>query len=234
MANRFSRYQLRTTDVDSAVTFYGQLFGADFWGRGIEVVPLPSALIARGVPPYWLGHVGVDDVVATMDRLLAAGATRLAAVAPDGGDAAGVVLRDPFGAMLALAPATVVTDRDRVAWHLLTTRDDVRASEVYADALGWALLEAYDLGPERGRHVAFSCDGSQRAVGSISDVARRPHVHPQWLYFFPTADLDASLHTVRDLDGLALPATATADGHRVAVCDDPQGAAFALYETSRP
>jgi uncharacterized protein len=134
---------------------------------------------------------------------------------------------------ISLSPeADGAADADgRVAWHLLSARDEARASEAYADVLGWRPLEAYDLGGDRGRHVEFSCDGTDRAVGSMSDIARRPHVHPQWLYFFPTDDLDAALGRVRALDALPLAATTTADGHRVAPCDDPQGAAFALYET---
>ena len=61
-------------------------------------------------------------------------------------------------------------------------------------------------------------------------MASRPHVHAQWLYFFATPDLDASIARVRELGGLALRPTTTADGHRVVACDDPQGAAFGLYE----
>ena len=102
---------------------------------------------------------------------------------------------------------------------------------VYADILGWTALERQDLG-ERGRHVTFTWDGGRDAVGSTSDIARRPHVHAQWLFFFQTHDLDAALARVRDLGGLTLPVTTTPEGARVAACDDPQGAAFGLYENA--
>ena len=230
LPNRFCRYQLRTTDADGARAFYDALFGDGFWGKGIEVAPLPAAAAARGVPGYWLGHVGVEDVVPPMYRFLDAGASRLGAPPADGRDSAGVVLRDPFGAIVALAPVSGGSAAARVAWHLHSSRDEERAFAMYADILGWTAVERQDLG-ERGRHVTFAWDGSDRPVGSTSDIARRPHVHPQWLYFFATTDLDSSLVRVRDLGGLTLPATTTADGHRVAACDDPQGAAFGLYET---
>jgi predicted enzyme related to lactoylglutathione lyase len=55
-------------------------------------------------------------------------------------------------------------------------------------------------------------------------------VHAQWLYFFRTMDLDRALARVRELGGLTLPPSTTPDGHFLAACDDPQGAAFGLYQ----
>jgi predicted enzyme related to lactoylglutathione lyase len=230
MPNGFCRYELRTTDVDGARAFYRDLFGDDFWTDGIDLGPLPAAAAARGAPASWLGHIGVEDVVPPMYRFLDAGATRLGAPPPNGRDTAGVVLRDPFGAIFALTPAQA-TGRAAggVSWHRLAPRVEERAFGLYADILGWTALDRHDLG-ERGRHVTFAWDGASRPVGSASDVARRPHVHAQWLLFFPTPDLERSLARVRDLGGLPLPPTTTAEGDRVAACDDPQGAAFGLCQ----
>jgi uncharacterized protein len=227
--NPFSRYELRTPDVNGAVEFYRHLFGDHFWNRGVDVVPLPAPLAARGVPANWLGHIGVEDVVPPMYRFLEGGATRLGAPPADGRDTHGVVLRDPFGANVALSLVNHKPVEESVAWHLHTSRDEERAIAFYADILGWTPLERQDLG-ERGRHVTFAWDGTGPAVGSATDIARRPHVHAQWLFFFATQNLDASLARVRDLGGLPLQPTTTADGARVAACDDPQGAAFGLYE----
>jgi predicted enzyme related to lactoylglutathione lyase len=229
MPNPFSRYQLRTTDVAGARAFYGALFGGEFWGPGIDVTPLPTALAGRGVPANWLGHIGVEDVVPPMYRFMDAGATRLGAPPPDGRDTAGVVLRDPLGANVALTPLEAARAAARVAWHLHLSRDEERALEVYASVLEWTALERQDLG-ERGRHVTFAWDAGGRTVGSTSDMARRPHVHAQWLFFFATPDFDALLARVRELGGLVTRPERTADGHRVVACDDPQGAAFGLYE----
>ena len=229
MPNRFCRYELRSTDVDGARAFYADLLGRHFWGDGLDVAPLPAAAAARGVPGYWLGHIAVEDVVPPMYRFLDAGATRLGAPPTDGRDSAGVVLRDPFGAIVALAPSTAASSAERIAWHLHVSRDEERAFGFYGDVLGWTPLDRRDLG-ERGRHVTFTWDATGRAMGSTCDVASRPHVHAQWLYFFSTPDLDASTARVRELGGLALGPTTTADGHRVVACDDPQGAAFGLYE----
>ena len=74
MANRFRRYELRTTDLEGARAFYADLFGDRFWAGAIEVAALPAAAAARGAPPYWLGHVAVEDVVPPMYRFFDAGA----------------------------------------------------------------------------------------------------------------------------------------------------------------
>src|ERR1051326_8327466 len=68
------------------------------------------------------------------------------------------------------------------------------------------------------------------ALGSISNIAQQPHVHPQWLYFFRTARLPDALAKVRAHGGLTLPPMENGRRDLVAVCDDPQGAAFAFYE----
>ena len=68
-----------------------------------------------------------------------------------------------------------------------------------------------------------------RSVGSVADTARLPGVHPQWLFFFPVADLEASLEKVRAAGGIALAPFRTSNGHRAVACDDPQRAAFGLW-----
>ena len=232
MPSPFCRYVLRSLDVDAARVFYREVFGPEFWGRAVDIAPLPARAAARGVPGYWLGHVGVDDVVPPMYRFLEAGATRLDPPPTGGRDTGSVVLRDPFGAIVALTPATGAHLESPVAWHLLSSRDEERAMQVYGDILGWSAVERQDLGP-RGRHVTFSFKGDQRVVGSTSDIANRPHVHAQWLYFFGVPDFDATITRVRERAGLVLPPATTPHGHRVVACDDPQGAAFGIYETVR-
>lgn len=230
--NRFCRYELRTTDVEAGRAFYRELFGAEFWSAGLDVVPLPPRAAAAGAPSNWVGHIGVDDVVGMMLRFLDCGAKPLGPM-PQGSDATDAFLRDPFGAVVALSSNTSAPEVQRVAWHLLSARDEMQAFAVYSALFGWVALETHDLGMLGGRHVTFAWDRADRPVGSASDVARLPHVHPQWLFFFRTEHLGASLAQVRELGGLTQPPTQTATGDLVAACDDPQGAAFGLYEMAR-
>ncbi len=228
--SRFCHYELRTTDVEAAQAFYGDLLGPSFWEGSISVAELPAQAMARGAPAHWLGHIGVTDVVGTMRRFIESGATKLGPPPRAGDDDARGILRDPFGAIVALTPVNPALSADRVVWHLLSARDEAPAFAAYADLFGWTCLRTLDLGPEGGRHVTFAWEGSTHAVGSISNLASLPHVHPQWLFFFPTENLDESLARVRDSGGLTLPTLVTAEGSLVAPCDDPQGAAFALHQ----
>jgi predicted enzyme related to lactoylglutathione lyase len=232
MANRFCHYELRTIDVDAAREFYSDLLGWSFWGEGVDVVPLPAQAAARGAPPHWLGHIGVDDVTASVSRFVQHGATPLGPLVPTYGTERAIV-RDPFGAVVALTSAACAARGDRIVWQVLNARDETAAFAVYRDLFGWTPLEALDLGADRGRYQTFRWNDSTDAVGSTSNAASQPQVHPQWLFFFGTANLSASLALVRARGGLSVGVIETPNGHLVAPCDDPQGAAFGLYEVIR-
>lgn len=219
---RFSRHLLRTSDVPAATAFYDAVLGQ----RRDEIVPLPEAAIARGAPPHWLGHIAVSDVggaQALAGRFVERGALRLGP--PSAGD---VILRDPGGAILALTdargePATAV------AWYQLNTRDRAAATANYAALFGWSFTEQLDLGA-LGRHQRFAFASGEPISGVFSDVEGRPGVHTHWLFYFAVRSLEGALEQVRKHGGVAIGPLELPDGVRVAVCDDPQGAAFGLIE----
>ena len=63
----------------------------------------------------------------------------------------------------------------------------------------------------------------------MMDIAGRPGVHPHWLFHFRVPALEPAMDAVRAGGGVVLPPVTLPGGARVAVCDDPQGAAFALH-----
>jgi predicted enzyme related to lactoylglutathione lyase len=244
MANgRFERYELRTTDLNAARAFYTDVFGLQFWRAELSIVALPERAAAQGAPAHWLGHIGVRDVERTVGEMVALGGQQLGPMHRRGDGSPAAVLRDPFGAVLAIsdiAPAlrgraisisdqTSAVHGDAVAWHLSCTRDHERAFAAYAALFGWSATELLDRG-ELGWHQHFAWDESRRTVGSMSDGARLPHVHPQWLFFFPVDDIAAAVARVRAHGGLVVDTMQTASGDLVAPCDDAQGAAFGLYQ----
>ena len=222
---RFCRIALRTTDVPAARLFYRALLGDD----GAEIVPLAAEAIARGARPHWLGHLGVADVESVARAFVEQGATRLGPTraGADGGTVA--ILRDPGDAIVALATPSSAPVRPDVVWHSLNTADLARATASYCALMGWQLTQAAELGP-LGRHHRFAWSPGGLSVGSMADLAGRPGVHPHWLFHFRVAALEPALVTVRAAGGLALDPVTLPDGTRLAVCDDPQGAAFALQE----
>ena len=95
----FFRYDLRTTDVAGARAFYTAVSR----NGDATIFQLHEQAIARGARPHWLGYLQVDDVDSSASAFAARGATLLGPkwVNPEGLEAA--VMRDPGGAVIALA-----------------------------------------------------------------------------------------------------------------------------------
>jgi len=222
---RFCRFELRTTDVPAARLFYRALLGDE----GADIVPLPAAAIARGGRPHWLGHLGVADVEGVARAFVAEGATPLGPSRATATGGAVAILRDPGGAVVALATPSSAPVREDVVWHSLNTADLARATASYRALMGWQLTAVVDLGPH-GRQHQFAWSPGGPSVGAISDIAGRPGVHPHWLFHFRVAALEPALAAVRAAGGLVLDPLTLPNGARIAVCDDAQGAAFALQE----
>jgi uncharacterized protein len=224
---RFFEITLRTHDVDAARAFYASVLG----GADFEVVRLHEQAVARGAPAHWLGLLDVDDVRAAVCAFVARGATALSPTWRNPAGLEGATLRDPGGALLGLArpPRAVEGEDSGVAWHVLHTADVARAKVDYAELFGWELKAPIELGA-LGVFHPFSWVPGGEVVGVMGDISARPGVHPQWLFHFPVAALEPAMQTVRAAGGRVIGPLALPSGERVAVCDDPQGAAFALLE----
>lgn len=228
MTTRFCRIELRTTDVPAARLFYRGLLGDE----GADIVPLPAEALARGARPHWLGQLGVADVESAVRAFVAEGATPLGPIRPAAGGGAVAILRDAGGAVVALATPPSAPVRADVVWHALNTTDLARATASYCALFGWQLTDTVDLGP-LGQHQMFtwsSGGGRVGSVGSMAGIAGRPGVHPHWLFHFRVPVLEPALAMVRAAGGLVLDPVTLPGGARIAVCDDPQGAAFALQQ----
>jgi predicted enzyme related to lactoylglutathione lyase len=223
---RFCRVQLRTTDVAAARAFYARVLGD---GVAPDVAVLPDDAVARGARPHWLGHIGVDDVEAVARAFVERGATRLGPTRPLDGGGQIAILRDPGAAVVALATPPPALPRNHVVWCLLNTADFARASAAYCQLLGWQLTDRLDLGA-LGVYHHFAWSAGEANAGAMSDIAGRPGVHPHWLFHFRVPVLDAALDVVRAQGGLVIGPFRAPSGERIAVCDDPQGGAFALRE----
>jgi uncharacterized protein len=223
---RFCRYELRTRDVAAAQAFYAAVLGE----RALSVVPLPPHVAAAGAPPHWLGYIAVDDVERAAQAFAERGATRLGPVRPMPQGGLCAVLRDPGSAIVALCTAPLAAaESEDVVWHHLNAADLAAARSAYCELFGWQLTSQVDLGAY-GLFQQFAWAAGGRAVGAMSDIAERPAVHPHWLFYFGVSALDSALATVSAEGGSVIGPLVLPDGARIAVCDDPQGAAFALRE----
>lgn len=226
--SRIFTVQLRTTDIERARAFYSVVLD----GQDFVSFALPEQALARGARPHWLGYIDVPELGAALSAFVDRGATQLGPRfrTDDGLDAAAI--RDPGGAVVALsnAPAGGSRRGPEVAWYQLNTAHVARAKDYYRELCGWR-FEASESVPGAGvvnHPFAWRQDGAP--IGAMADIADRPGVHAHWLYHFRVPSLDRALEKVRALGGLALPPIELSSGTRVGVCDDAQGAAFALVE----
>jgi predicted enzyme related to lactoylglutathione lyase len=221
--------RLRTTECERARDFYAAVLGRD----DAVIVELRAQALSRGARPHWLGFIDVAELEPTLSAFVARGAQQLGpSLRSVEGEVA--VVRDPGGAVVALAAALAPSAGPEVVWYQLNTADVARAKLVYGELFGWHCSEPEVVAAAGVVNHPFAWRAGEVPVGAMADVAGRPSVHPHWLFHFAVAGLDLALEKARALGAVTLPVLTLPGGARVAVCDDPQGAAFALLERLRP
>ncbi|EYF05565.1 VOC family protein [Chondromyces apiculatus] len=241
-SSRFCWYELRTTDTASAQAFYTDVVGLqvrDAEGAAAfcladrpvaTLMKLSERAAAQGAPAHWLGHLGVDDVDAAAQRVIALGGAQLGPAQRTADGTPLVLLRDPGGAVLALRPRMDEAS-NAVIWHELHTVDRERVWPMYAELCGWHVTDSLDLGSEAGTYQIFGWDEGDLGAGAMMNSARSPGIHPHWLFYFRVEDLDAAVAKVRTREGKVMfGPMPIPGGGRIAMCEDPQGAAFAMLE----
>jgi predicted enzyme related to lactoylglutathione lyase len=243
---RFVWYELMTTDVAAARTFYAKVLG---WGVQDASMPdfaytfftvgnafagglmsLPEPVRKTGATPRWIGYVSVDDVDAAVDRIRRLGG----AVHVPPTDLLNIsrfaIVADPQMAPLAVIkwlkprdePLADPSEPGRVGWHELLAADCKTAFDFYGQLFDW---QKADAGPADAYQL-FSVAG--QTIGGM--YAKPPLVPaPLWLYYFNVRDINAAAERVRACGGQVVEGPVEVPGGNwIARCVDPQGAMFAL------
>lgn len=251
----FVWFDLMTTDVEAAKAFYSdvvgwtvQSFGADasrekpydmFVGsRGPMggCMDMPDEPKALGVPPHWLAYIHVPDIEGSLVRVAELGGQLMGRFAVDGvGQMA--IIRDPANAVVCLMQPT---DPDgapghagrpqagEVSWSELTADDLDTAWAFYSALLGWEVRSEMEMGP-MGTYRMYGPSGCDAVLGGMMTKPPQAPV-ASWLYYVNVVDLDGALERVKSGGGSIINGPMEVPGgDRVAVCMDPQGAAFALH-----
>ena len=249
-------YELITTDVAAAKTFYGDIVGwtaTDFptsaggmpytilnYGEtGVGgLMPLPEGMQTG---PGWFAYFHVDDVdakVAETER--AGGQTHMPAT-----DLPGVgriaMVSDPQGIVFYLmAPDPSMGDQEstsfsaslpgRCSWNELVTSDQKAALPFYSALLGWTSTEAMPMG-EMGDYTFVDC-GDVR-LGAMMDRAS-PEQPLKWTFYFAIPDVDAAVDKVKGHGGtVILGPMDVPGGQRIILAVDPQGASVGFVSGER-
>jgi len=112
-------------------------------------------------------------------------------------------------------------------WHELVTPDGAEATKFYTELFGWK-TEVMDMGAA-GPYTTWK--QGETEVGGMLNMELPEGVHPHWMTYIAVDDIYASLKMVKELGGAVhfgpLPVEGIGD---IAVCADPQGAAFSLMQ----
>jgi predicted enzyme related to lactoylglutathione lyase len=249
-ASRFIWYELMTSDVAAAETFYKSVVGwksepfagsamaytimkaGDTGVAGLMTVPAEAA--AMGARPAWLGYIYVDDVDAASAKLKQAGGT----VHREPADIPGVgrfsVVADPQGATFMLMhptgpdqPQPPMATPGLVGWRELYAKDWKTAFDFYSSQFGWRRSQAMDMG-EMGTYQLFSgASGGEDMGGMMTKPAQIPAA--AWIFYFNVPDIDAAARKVTEGGGKVLNGPMEVPGGSwIIQALDPQGAMFAL------
>ena len=250
-ADGFIWFELMTTDLRKAVTFYSSVM--DWEARDSGMPGMPYTIFGRGgkdvggmmswastgqdKPTKWMGHIYTTDVD-----------SEVKAVADDGGtlyrppqEIPGVgrfgVVADPQGAEYLLfqpntpeAPARLAPpEPGSVGWCELATTDWEKAWEFYARHYGWTEDAAIDMGP-MGTYQTFKMEAVTSGGGmmSIPPGNAVPMGGPAWSFYFIVDDIQAAASKVTTSGGTITQGPMQVPGSWVLRGIDTQGGHFAV------
>jgi len=231
---------LFTPDVDTAVSFYGDLFGwsvgepnKEFGGYRMflrDEEPIAGLMPNdTGQPSLWAIYLATPDITATVERATARGATLVADVMQIADLGTMAELVDPAGAPIGAWQAdTFPGFRSRAAvgapgWFETLTSAYGEAVAFYADAFDWEIHVVSDT-PEF-RYATLGVDQDARA-GIMDGSSFLGGESSRWNVYLQVEDTDETVARAVSSGGeVALAAEDTPYG-RIAEIRDPAGIAF--------
>jgi len=249
---KFTWYDLNTTDVDGAISFYSKLTGwttqkweqapketpYTMWVNGEQpiggVVPLQEEAKKMGAPPHWLTYIETTDCDATTKQSTELGGNVL--VPPMDLPMVGrfSILQDPTGGVFsAFTPADESPDGIRDAkmgefsWHECMTSDVDTAWKYYSTLFGWEITSEMDMGPEAGTYRMYGKDGV-----TMGGFMTKPPMVPVscWGFYIKLPNIDEAAAAIKANGGTVVHGPMDVPGgDRVLMAIDPQGALFAIH-----
>jgi predicted enzyme related to lactoylglutathione lyase len=246
-------YELMTTDMQAADTFYRTVVGwtsAPFPGS-----PQPYTTFSRGggmpvgglverpaevnAPPFWAMYVGVPKLEEAASHIKRLGGAERSPVIDIPTVGRMQVMQDPQGAAFyiyqpasAEQPPEAAAEIGEASWHELMTTDAAAAMKFYAEIFGWQPSDPMDMGA-MGKYYMFS-----RPHGMIGGMMNKgpemAQVPPNWQIYFRVPEINAAVERVKASGGQILNGPMEVPGGDWIVnATDPQGAAFSLHATKR-
>ncbi|HTN41939.1 MAG TPA: VOC family protein [Asticcacaulis sp.] len=248
MDSHFIWYELITSDLDAAISFYSDVVGwtvAPSQTPGMDyrlihaadegvggMMKAPDA----GMPSAWFGYINVADVDAEVAAFEAGGGKVLWPANEDAGVGRMAMVADPQGAAIYVMAPTGEGESQafkpdapgHCGWNEYHATDWEKAFDFYAGRFGWVKDVAMDMGPA-GTYQVFTSGGVQTGA-----MMNNPLPQQAWLFYFNVNDIDAAVERLTAQGGtIEVPQMEVPGGKWVIVARDPQGAMFGLLG-SRP
>jgi uncharacterized protein len=230
-ARRFYRGVFGWTDEDPGPEFGGYV---NFLKDGAPVAGMmQNSELGPGQPDAWTVYLQSADVRSTARAVAAHGGLVINPPVDVADLGSMAVVADPSGARVGVwQPGRhrgfgVLGGPGAPAWFELLTHRYDDAVRFYRDAFGWDTEVAVE--DEDFRYTTLGV-GEGRKAGIMDMAAERfsPDAPPAWSVYIGSADVDATLERIEELDGAILePAEDTPFG-RLATAVDPTGATFKL------
>lgn len=246
----FCWIDLSTNDLESALTWYGELFdwahqkmespgGAPpyaFLTKGAAAVggmgELSPEMKANGVPPMWNSYVSTDDCEATEAKVKELGGVVAVPTMDVPGHGKLAFFVDPEGASFAAwqstgseGPGMLINEHGGLSWNELMYRDSETTMAFYGALHGW---EFKDMPMGEADYKMLRC-GDKDAGGMMKmEGAQFEGIPAHWLIYFNVTDCGAVAAKVEATGGkVNVPPTEIPVGS-FSVFADPQGAFFAV------
>lgn len=243
-------YELGTSDLDAAGSFYSGVLGWSVADSGMEGMTYHLANASDGVgvagmmslagqqgapPPNWCIYVSVDDADAAAATVTERGGTLIVPPSDIPGTGRFALCTDPQGAAFGVLqplpmdtpPSSFAFDQSATGhgnWHELMSSDPAAAFDFYSALFGWTKGDPMDMG-EMGTYQIFRDKGTD--IGGMMGLGNSPV--SAWLPYFGVDGVDAAIERVTSGGGTVHHGPADVPGGAfIAVATDPQGAMFAV------
>jgi len=250
MHGQFIWYELTTSDVAAAQTFYPtftgwatQPFGDDYtmWTTGglpfAGLFRLTDEMRQQGVPPNWMPYVESSDVDETAVKAASLGGRVLHGPRDIPGVGRYAVIEDPQGAVFGAyksANRSIAWDGTpvvgRFSWHELMTTDYVEAFEFYRALFGWEKTGEMDMGG--GEMYLMFGRGDKMYGGMFNRPPEMAGMHPFWLVYVHVEDVARAVATAIKAGATIQRPQMDIPGGSIAILGDPQGAGFAVHHVT--
>ena len=234
---------LLTDDVDSAASFYEEVFDWQFEfnsdrdyayakheGRPVAAISAYDEEVGEA-EGLWLASIAVNDIESAVTRVEESGGAIIESPEDLPGRGRYVLVADPTGAAVVLLRANGGDpERSEVngrwLWAELWTDDVEKATDFYEQVVGYKTVAVKDTGGS-----VFQVMGRDNNPHVSVVLAPLPDVEPTWLPYLQVADVDATARAILKAGGaVLLPPQKDGFNADVAIVADPTGGVFALQQ----